>query len=66
MAKKKQHGGARENSGREPINPEGITDRMTVTVPESLIKQLDAIAMRSKWNRSKAVTEAIRAYVAKR
>ena len=64
MAKKKQHGGAREGAGREPVNPEGATDRVTITVPESLIRQLDAIAKRNRWNRSTAVTEAIRGFVA--
>jgi hypothetical protein len=64
MAKKKQHGGAREGAGREPVNPEGVTGRVTVTVPESLIKQLDAVGKRNGWNRSKAVTEAIRGLVA--
>jgi hypothetical protein len=63
MAKKKQHGGVREGAGRDPVNPEGVTARVTVSVPESLIRQLDAAAKRNSLSRSQAVTEAIRAFV---
>ena len=60
MAKKKAHGGARSGAGRKPTNPEGKTQLVAVTVPVALVKKLDAVAKREKWNRSQAVTEAIR------
>ena len=63
MAKKRQHGGKRPGAGRKPANPEGATMTLTVTVPESLVTSLDAIADNEGWNRSRAATEAIRAYV---
>ena len=63
MAKKKQHGGKRRGAGRK-VGPDGPTTMMAVTVPESLLGQLDAVAERNQWNRSKAATEAIRAFVA--
>jgi ribbon-helix-helix CopG family protein len=56
----KQRGGARPGAGRKPVNPEGRTATLAVTVPESLIAQLDELAVRRGWNRSEAVTEAIR------
>jgi hypothetical protein len=63
MVKKKQHGGKRPGAGRKPANPEGPTTTLVVTVPESLVAGLDAIAQQEGWNRSRATTEAIRAYV---
>jgi hypothetical protein len=62
MAKKKQWGGPRENSGR-PIGPDGPTTVVAVTVPESLMSELDRIREAKGWKRSQAVTEAIRAFV---
>jgi hypothetical protein len=58
----KQHGGSRPGAGRKP-GPEGRTTTLAVSVPESLIAQLDEFAGQRSWNRSKAVTEAIRRLV---
>jgi hypothetical protein len=66
MAKKKSHGGKRKGAGRKPSSPEGPTVLVAVTVPSVLLEQLDAIAKRNEWNRSQAVTNAIRAFVLKR
>jgi len=60
MAKKKQRGGARPGAGRKPSNPEGTTITVAVSVPEALVEQLDDLSRRSGWNRSEAVTQAIR------
>ena len=59
MAKKKQHGGKRKGAGRKP-GPEGRTVVMAVSVPGDLADQLDGLAKERGWNRSQAVTEAIR------
>lgn len=64
MAKKKaQHGGARKGAGRPSSNPEGKTIVVAASVPETLVERLDAHAKREGWNRSQAVTEAIRGLV---
>lgn len=60
MAKKKPHGGKRAGAGRKPVNPEGRTVVVAATVPEELVDQLNALAAKRDWNRSQAVTEAIR------
>lgn len=60
---KRQHGGAREGAGRKPANPEGKTVMVAVSVPESLVTSLDAVAEAQELNRSQAVTEAIRRFV---
>jgi hypothetical protein len=60
MAKKAQHGGARKGAGR-PVNPEGQAVTVVASVPESLVDGLDSLAKAEGWNRSRAVTEAIRA-----
>ena len=60
MAKKKQHGGAREGAGRKPVNPEGKTVVVAASVPSDLMEQLDAVREKRGWNRSQAITEAIR------
>ena len=62
MAKKKQHGGRREGAGRK-INVEGPSVVVTASVPESLVAAMDVVAEAEGWNRSKAVTEAIRGLV---
>ncbi|MCC7085365.1 MAG: CopG family transcriptional regulator [Pirellulales bacterium] len=64
MAKKKQHGGKRAGAGRKPSSPEGPTVLVSATVPEALVEQLDALADKNGWNRSQAVTAAIRGLVA--
>ena len=66
MAKKKQHGGKREGAGREIVNPEGATVPITASVPGLLVERLDRLADKNGWNRSRAVTEAIRGLVGKR
>ena len=65
MAKKLQHGGKRPGAGRKPANPEGATVILTATVPGSLVDDLDRIAESKGWNRSRAVTEAVRGLVAR-
>jgi hypothetical protein len=66
MAKKKQeHGGKRKGAGRK-AGPDGPTMMVAVTVPESLVEQLDRVAKKNDWGRSQAVTEAIRGFVGKR
>ena len=59
----KQHGGRRAGAGRKPSNPEGRTGFLGATVPEALIAQLDELAEKRGWNRSEAVTEAVRRLV---
>ena len=59
MAKKKQWGGPRKNSGR-PIGDDGPTSVVAVSVPDTLMAQLDKLCEAKEWKRSKAVTEAIR------
>jgi hypothetical protein len=64
MAKKKKgRGGARDGAGRKPVNPEGKTVVLAASVPGELADQLDNLAKERGWNRSKAVTEAIRGLV---
>ncbi len=60
---KKEHGGRRKGAGRKP-GPEGKTVLVTASVPGALVEQLDAVAEKRGWNRSQAVTEAIRGLVA--
>ena len=61
MAKKSNpHGGSRAGAGRKPVNPEGKTKMIAGTVPEKLVRKLDAYAKRQGWNRSQAITNAIR------
>jgi len=61
---KKTHGGKRSGAGRKPTNPEGPTITVAASVPEQLVEKLDALADKSGWSRSKAVTEAIRGLLA--
>lgn len=63
MAKKKSHGGSREGAGRKHANPEGPTGSLTVTVPKELLAQLDTLRETRGWNKSQAVTEAIRQFI---
>jgi hypothetical protein len=67
MAKKKSGkiGGAREGAGR-PIEAESKAIVIAASVPGTLVEQLDAHAATKGWGRSRAVTEAIRAYVARK
>jgi len=59
----KQRGGARPGAGRKPTNPEGHTIVIAASVPEALVANLDALAAERAWNRSEAITEAIRRLV---
>jgi len=65
MVKKKQHGGKRKGAGRKP-SPEGKAVLVTASVPESLVEGLDSVAESEGWNRSQAVTEAIRGLLARK
>ncbi len=62
MAKKqsKQIGGARLGAGRKVAHPEGPTIPLVASVPSSLVERLMEIATKKGWNRSEAVTEAVR------
>ena len=68
MAKKKQsgRGGPREGSGRPIENVEGKTVTIAASVPGGLVDSLKDRAAREGWGLSKAVTEAIRAFVARK
>lgn len=63
MAKKKQStvGGARPGAGRKVVHPEGATVPLVASVPASLVERLMIVASEKGWNRSEAVTEAVRA-----
>jgi hypothetical protein len=66
MAKKKAvHGGARPGAGRKP-SEEGRAVTVVASVPESLVTRLDALAKSEGWGRSRAVSEAIRALLARK
>ncbi len=64
MAKAKQHGGKRPGAGRKPSNPEGATILVTASIPGSLVDALDVLAQEKGWNRSEAVTMAVRGLLA--
>ena len=67
MSKKKQRGGTRPGAGRKVANPEeGRTVTVAASVPGSLVERLDSLAIQNGWNRSEAVTQAIRGLLAKR
>jgi hypothetical protein len=62
---KSQHGGKREGAGRKTAHPEeGPTVNISATVPSGLVERLDTLAEKRGWNRSAAVTEAIRGLLA--
>lgn len=62
MAKKKKTtlGGSRPGAGRNIVHPEGKTIPLVASVPEALVERMMAIADHKQWNRSQAVTEAVR------
>ena len=64
MVKQRQHGGKRAGAGRKPVHPEGRTVNLGASVPEGLVEQLDEYAAEHGWNRSEAVTNAIRGLLA--
>ena len=63
---KKQHGGKRPGSGRKPSHPEGVTTTVAAKVPIALVERLDAVAENQGWNRSEAITEAVRLLLKRR
>jgi hypothetical protein len=66
MAKKKQHGGKRKGAGRKVANPEeGKATVVAASVPSGLVEDLDALAAERGWNRSQAITEAVRRLIGK-
>lgn len=58
-------GGARPGAGRK-TGADGPTIVVAASVPESLAAELDSYAEAKGWNRSKAVTEAIRRLVGRK
>ncbi len=62
---KKQHGGKRTGAGR-PESPDGPTAVVAVSVPKALTEALDKLSKAEGWNRSQAVTEAIRGLLARK
>ena len=66
MAKKKQHGGKRKGAGRKVANPdEGKATVIAASVPSGLVDELDELAAERGWNRSQAITEAVRRMLGK-
>ena len=57
---KKQHGGRRTGAGRKQAHPEGPAVVITASVPSGLVERMNSLAAQKGWNRSEAVTEAIR------
>lgn len=57
---KTQRGGRRVGAGRKVAHPEGPTVPLVASVPATLVERLNAVAEKRGWNRSEAVTEAIR------
>lgn len=62
MAKKPVRGGKRPGSGRK-VGLEGRAIVVAASIPESLVEGLDRVAEAEGWNRSRAVTEAVRMLV---
>lgn len=62
--KKPQRGGAREGSGR-PVGPDGQAQIVAVSIPSSIVAQLDALCAAQGWGRSEAVTRAVRMLIAR-
>ena len=53
-------GGSRPGAGRKIAHSEGRTIPLVASVPKSLVERMMVIATAKDWNRSQAVTEAIR------
>lgn len=64
MAKKKKHGGSRKGAGRK-VSKDGPSKTVAASVPESLLNELEDYAEERGWNRSQAITEAIRCLIGK-
>ena len=67
MAKKKAsgRGGVREGAGRK-VSPDGPSQVMTVSLPQSLVKEFAVYTEAHGLTRSAAAAEAIRAYLARK
>ena len=63
MAKKKTHGGSRKGAGRK-VSKDGPSKTIAASVPEDITKTLDRLAKKMGWNRSQAITEAIKLLIA--
>jgi hypothetical protein len=63
---KADHGGKRVGAGRKPIDPDSHSVTIALSVPESLLERLDALAAKHGWNRAEAVREAIRGLVSRK
>lgn len=66
MAKKQQHGGARDGAGRKQASPDGPAVVVAASIPSGLVEALDAYTAKEQCSRSEAVTRAIRGLVGKR
>jgi len=60
MAKKKQWGGKRPNSGR-PVGSDGPVVVFSVSLPKGILSELDELCAAKEWKRSAVVADAIRA-----
>lgn len=65
MKEKKSHGGKRAGAGRKEKEADKKAAAITVTVPPDLLALLDELREREGWNRSQAVTEALRVLLGK-
>ncbi len=65
MAKKAQHGGAREGAGRPP-KAEGKTVVVAVSVPQELAQDLTRYAEAQGESKSAVVTEALKGFLARK
>lgn len=65
MAKKAQHGGAREGAGR-PQKQDGKTVVVAVSVPGGLAQDLATYAEAQGLSKSAVVTEALKGYLARK
>jgi hypothetical protein len=57
---KSNRGGKRPGAGRKVASPDGPAVVVTASVSAGLVRELDALSEREGWNRSNAVTEAVR------
>lgn len=63
---KAKHGGKRSGAGRKPMDPDSDSVTIALTLPESLLERLDALAAKHGWSRAQAVREAIRGLVGRK
>ena len=62
-AKKGKHGGARPGSGRPRTDSPTKTVKIGVTIPGSIVADVDTIAATNEMSRSAAVTQALRDFI---